>query len=68
MKGVIEKRLIFVAILVFFVGKLYSQNTAEEFVKRGDSKFNNADYKGAIEDYTEAIRLDSIFEKTTFVW
>ena len=38
--------------------KLKKENlTAQEFQKRADSEFSSQDYKGAIDDYTEAIDL-----------
>jgi tetratricopeptide (TPR) repeat protein len=44
-----------------FVAQLVSQASANDFLVRGDAKFKKGDFKGAIADYDQAIRLNSTF-------
>jgi tetratricopeptide (TPR) repeat protein/S1-C subfamily serine protease len=37
---------------------LLGQLSAEEYVRRGNNRFNQGDYRGAIADFTQAIALD----------
>ena len=45
-------------IIIVFVTSLSYCQTAEEYFKRGVSKFNLKDYQGAIEDITKAIEIN----------
>ena len=46
-----------IIILSFFITIGYSQ-TAQEYEDRGNAKYDLKDYRGAIEEYTKAIRLN----------
>jgi len=37
---------------------IYAQNSAEEYFYSGVEKANSGDYKGAIEDYNKAIKVN----------
>ncbi|MFY8064976.1 MAG: tetratricopeptide repeat protein, partial [Flavobacterium sp.] len=45
-------------IIIVFVTSLSCRQTAEEYFKRGLSKYDSQDYKGAIADFSKAIELD----------
>ena len=49
---------LFLALTSF---EISAQTTAEEYISSGASKFYLDDMKGAIVDYTKAIKIDSNF-------
>src|SRR5438876_857348 len=54
------KKIITVLIgITMLLGSSHAQHTvAKSWFKKGELKYNNGNYKGAIEDYTKAINLD----------
>ncbi len=52
-------------ITILFVAFSFAQ-TAQEYYKNGVQKHNKEDYKGAIKDYNNAIKVDKGYTKAYF--
>ncbi|MEK0422122.1 MAG: hypothetical protein RLZ95_32 [Bacteroidota bacterium] len=59
------KKTIILFNLILIITHSYSQS-AKKLVKSGNTKYGNEDYKGAIDDYTKAIEVDSNYADAYF--
>ena len=55
------KKLFLVLAIFILVLKVYCQ-TAEECYYHGDNKYNFQDYKGAIVDFSQAIKINPSYK------
>jgi len=55
--GLIKTAIALIIFCLFITTLAYAQ-TAEDYFNSGFDKYNQQDYKGAIQDYTKAIELN----------
>lgn len=64
-----NKALLFISLLIavfLLPGCGKKENLAENYIKSGNSKMAEGDFKGAIIEYTKAIEADSLFKSAYF--
>ncbi|MCF2145995.1 tetratricopeptide repeat protein [Desmonostoc muscorum LEGE 12446] len=71
LKKPIPKHFIVLPLLILIgAGTVYSlqgiTNSVENYNRQGIEKYNNQDFRGAIEDYNEAIKINPNFAKAYY--